>query len=387
MDGTLRCARCDRDHRHQPAAWRCQVCAGPLNWQRAPGPWWRRRDLARRPAGVWRYREALPCLEPTAGLADMATPLVPLDVAGVPVLAKCEFCLPTGSYKDRGAAVLIRWLQAAGVTAALEDSSGNAGAALAAAATRAGLALTVFCPASAPPGKRAQIRAYGARLVAVEGPRARATEALLAHAEATGAAYASHLWHPLFLHGVKTMAFELWEQLGGVAPATVVCPTGAGSILLGLHLGFAQLLAAGLIRALPRLVAVQAERVQPVCQAWHAGDATVTPATATEPTLADGIALPGPVRGMEVLAALRDSRGMALAVTEEEIADGVRQLGRAGLCVEPTSAVVWPALRRLHQAGRLPTDGGVVAILSGNGLKAVGVLADLIEPEGAPAAP
>jgi threonine synthase len=312
---------------------------------------------------------------------------VPFAVAGVPVLAKCEFCLPTGSYKDRGAAVLIRWLQAAGVTAALEDSSGNAGAALAAAAARAGVALTVFCPASAPAGKRAQIRAYGARLVAVEGPRARATEALLAHAGQTGAAYASHLWHPLFLHGVKTMAFELWEQLGGAAPATVVCPTGAGSILLGLHLGFTELLAAGLIRSLPRLVAVQAERIQPICQAWRAGHASVAPAAPTEPTLADGIALPGPVRGSEVITALRDSDGMAVAVSEEEIAAGVRHLGRAGLCVEPTSAVVWPALRRLHQAGQLPADGAVVAILSGHGLKAVPVLTSLLEPTEANAGP
>lgn len=327
---------------------------------------------------MWRYAEALPQFAAPVSLGECLTPLVPCRIGATDVLLKWEPALPTGSYKDRGSAMLVSYLHSLGVQEAVEDSSGNAGASLAAYAARAGIRLKVFCPASASPGKLLQIRLYGAGLVQVEGPRPRATEALAEYQTRTGATYASHLWHPLFVEGVKTMAFEIAEQLGWSAPGIVLCPVGAGSILLGLHKGFTELLAAGVITRLPQLVAVQAQHVAPLCAAFSQGDTEVARATAPLPTLAEGIALPAPVRGKALLQAVRESGGSVVAVSEEEIASGVRHFGKAGFCVEPTSAVVWAAVERLDREGRLTAEGPVVAVLSGHGLKAAQPISQLI---------
>ena len=305
-------------------------------------------------------------------------PLIPFDLEGLTVLAKCDHTLPTGSYKDRGAALLMSYLHALGIEEAVEDSSGNAGAALAAYAARAKVRLKVFCPASASAGKLVQIRLYGAELVPVEGPRPRATEALLKYIDRTGAVYASHLWHPLFIEGLKTLAFELAEQLDWTAPDAVVCPVGAGSILLGLYRGFLDLQRAGLVNRLPRLIAVQAEHVSPLYQAFHADLDVVPPATSPRPTRAEGIALPRPVRDREVINALRQSAGTVVAVSEEAIVRGLRQLGRAGFCVEPTSAVIWDGLRQARAAGLVEPGQRIVAVLSGHGLKAAQPIGELL---------
>jgi threonine synthase len=233
------------------------------------------------------------------------------------------------------------------------------------------MAMTVFCPASASPGKRAQIQLYGAALRPVDGPRRRTTEALQAHLAATpGVFYASHLWHPCFIEGLKTLAFEIAEQRGWRTPDAILCPVGAGSILLGLARGFAELHRTAVVARRPRLFAVQAAAVAPVARAWMGGLADVPPWDSPSPTLAEGIALPAPVRGPEILAALRDSRGGAVTVSEPDIGQGLLTLGRLGFCVEPTSAVVVKGLERLDQAGALRPDEEVVLILSGVGLKA-----------------
>ena len=331
---------------------------------------------------MWRYREALPAFEEAVSLGEQPTPLVavpPREFGRDGVLFKCEYTLPTGSYKDRGAATLVSYLKSTGVTEAVEDSSGNAGASMAAYCARAGIGLKVFCPQSASAGKLTQIRLYGAGLVRVPGPRPRATEALLEHVEAAGSAYASHLWHPLFLEGIRTMAYEIAEQLGWSAPDYVLCPVGAGSILLGLFDGFSDLLAAGVVNRLPRLVAVQAGNVSAVCAAVRTGAGRVEPARDPQPTLAEGIALPAPVRDREVLQAIRGSGGTAVSVGEGEIASGAAALGRAGFCVEPTSAVVWPGLRKLIESDSPPPPGAsIVVVLSGHGLKASPALAEIL---------
>jgi threonine synthase len=239
----LCCSACGRAYAVTEPVWRCE-CRGALDveW---PGPPPLSPDaLAGRPPDMWRYADGLPPLARRVSLGEPATPLVALEHRGRPVWLKCDYLLATGSYKDRGSAVLMSHLAGVGVARAVEDSSGNAGASLAAYAARAGIDLTVFCPASASPGKLAQIRLYGARLRLVEGPRARTTEALERHVAETGDFYASHLWHPYFVEGLKTLAYEIAEQEGWRAPDAVVCPVGAGSILLGLFHGFADLVAA-----------------------------------------------------------------------------------------------------------------------------------------------
>lgn len=369
MSRSCACEVCGATLDQLPRDPRCPDCRGPLDYHGGPTPEFVPTDLARRPPTMWRYREALPQIGTPVSLGEIMTPLVPLQAGSRQVLVKCEYQLPTGSYKDRGAAVLLSYLRHTGVQAAVEDSSGNAGAALAAYAARAGIHLRVFCPDSTAGAKLAQITLTGAALERVPGPRQEATRALGAYLARTGAVYASHLWHPLFLDGVKTMAFEITEQLGWVAPAAVVCPVGAGSILLGLYRGFGDLRRAGIIPRLPRLVAVQSGLADAVYQAFTAGAEQVAPVFPSRPTVASGIALPAPARGTEVLQALRRTRGTVVTVDEDDILSGQRALAQAGFGVEPTSAVVWHALLRLEHHMPLPAGAVVVGILSGHGLK------------------
>ena len=192
---TFHCSACQTPYPQAPAPYRCLACDAPLEC-RYLTPTFPLDQIAARPADMWRFREALPPVGDPVSLGEARTPLIPFDLEGMTVLAKCDHTLPTGSYKDRGAALLMSYLHALGIEEAVEDSSGNAGAALAAYAARAKVRLKVFCPASASAGKLVQIRLYGAELVPVEGPRPRATEALLEYIDRTGAVYASHLWHP-----------------------------------------------------------------------------------------------------------------------------------------------------------------------------------------------
>ena len=368
------CCRCDAQFGDEPQAHACPHCSGPLALEREPVTF-TLEAIANRPASLWRYAEALPAFDEPISLGETVTPLVPFEIGGSQLLAKCEFNCPTGSYKDRGAALLMSHLVQRGITTVVEDSSGNAGAAMAAYAARAGIDITIFCPASAAAGKLVQIQTYGATLRRIDGPRPRATEALLDHVQATGATYASHLWHPLFVEGVKTMAFEIAEQLDWDPPDVVLCPVGAGSILLGLHLGFDQLRQAGIVARVPRLVAVQAASNAALQRAFAAGAEGVEPGE-TKPTLAEGIALPAPARDREVLAGLRETGGTVVAVEEEQILAGVARLGRCGLFVEPTSAVIWNGFEQLREDGYVAAGETVVAVLSGNGLKAAQLLAD-----------
>jgi threonine synthase len=377
MRPVMRCVRCKTPYATDARLWRC-VCGGALDLLLAE-PYITPELVRQRPPGLWRYGTALPPLANRVSLGESMTPFLPCMHRGRPIWLKCDYLLPTGSYKDRGAAILMSHLQEMGIQRVVEDSSGNAAASLAAYAARAGIDIEVFCPASTSPGKLAQIKLYGAKLRLIEGPRQRTTEALEQHVAETGDFYASHLWHPYFLEGVKTVAFEITEQNDWQAPGMVICPVGAGSILLGLYKGFTALKASGIISRLPRLFAAQAANICPVYRAYTRHDSDVPPVGAPQPTLAEGIALPRPVRGPLLLQALRETDGGVAAVSEEGIREGLVMLGRLGICVEPTSAVVIKAFEQLDDAGLVYPDEQVVLVLSGFGLKAGAVLQQLVD--------
>jgi threonine synthase len=321
-------------------------------------------------AGIWRYRHTFP-LPPEAEavtLGEGGTPLVAAPMSGSRVHFKLEFGGPTGSFKDRGMAVLLSSLRAAGVTQAVEDSSGNAGASFAGYAARAGVRAKVFVPEAALGPKLAQITAYGAELVRVPGPRSQAAEAAQAAVKA-GAHYASHIYNPIGLAGNATAAYEIWEQLGR-APEQVVLPVGHGTLLIGLYLGFKALLAAGLIERLPRLIGIQALACAPIWAVHRYGREGRALAAEGE-TAAEGIRVIRPVRGDAVLSAVTDSRGDLLAVDEPAIQAGRNALARLGFYVESTSAVVWEALRQILDAAGIAAQsaGDIVVVLTGSGLK------------------
>jgi threonine synthase len=248
------------------------------------------------------------------------------------------------------------------------DSSGNAGTAIAAYAARAGLRTQVFVPPGTSARKRAQMEAYGATVHTVGATRQDAADAAMAAVEENPRAfYASHVWQPAFLEGTKTFAFEIWQQLGRRAPDDLILPAGNGTLLLGAARGFAELEAAGLIPATPRLIAVQAAACAPLADAWNAGLKEPVPVTPS-PTAAEGIAIAAPPRGQQILAAVAASDGRVLAVDEPAIAAAGQALADRGLYVEPTAAATYAGL--VGHLAEEPGDRLVVFPLCGAGLKA-----------------
>jgi threonine synthase len=270
------------------------------------------------------------------------------------VWLKCDHLQPTGSFKDRGAEIMTALALDLAATHVVVDSSGNAGAALAAHAAHAGLDCTVFAPRSTSSGKLRQIRFYGAGLELVNGPRESAEEAALAFAASTGALYASHAANPFFLEGTKGWIYEVVGELGDVD--TIVLPVGSGSLLLGVVRGLRELVAAGWIRTMPHIVAAQAAGFATLATGFAASAPTSAP-------FAEGIAISRPVRGREMRDLVARWDMTVVAVDDEAVAEAQRELARQGYYVEPTGAAAWAAQQRLRPEGR-----SVVA-LTGNGLK------------------
>jgi threonine synthase len=370
---TYQCPACRRSYAADRPLWRCD-CGSHLNL--ATGQGLTRDEIAVGEASLWRYAAALALRgPPRVSLGEGWTPLVRRDWQGVAVSFKLESQMPTGSFKDRGTAVMINHLLEVGVGAIHEDSSGNAGASIATYAAAAGIPCRIYVPAAAARGKLVQIAASGADVRAIPGTRQAVSEAALAAAGESF--YASHNWQPHFIEGTKTLAFELWEQLGFRVPDNILVPTGYGSNILGLERGFDELERIGEIMTRPRLFAVQAANCAAFAAAWAAGGDRFVP-FATAPTVAEGIAAPKPVRVTEVLRALRRSEGGVIAVAEEDIAPGLHALGRLGFFVEPTAATVGAALARLLRDGTIGPDQTTVVVLTGSGLKAAERIGELL---------
>lgn len=341
----------------------------------SPGPGIGRDAIDPAAPGLWRYRRALalPIPEPIA-LGEGRTPLVERTWGGGRPRFKLEWCSPSGSFKDRGASVMLSALRQQGVTRVLEDSSGNGGAAVAAYAAAGGIGATVYAPASTSPAKLVQARAYGARVELVPGPREAAQAAAIAAAEAGEGEYASHNWQAWFVEGVKTLAYELWEDLGFRAPDAVVLPVGAGSSLLGCAFGFAELVRAGEIPRVPRLYAAQPLNCSPVDAAFHV-ERGVDPERAAgaerpvRPTVAEGTAIARPLRLARMVAEIRASGGGTVAVPEEGILAAHAALAREGLYAEPTSATAAAGFAELVARGAIGPDETAVVLLTGSGLK------------------
>ncbi len=359
---SFHCSNCHRAYPEKGAPYRCLHCGGVFTLdgllkfsidQIEPGL-----------SGIWRYRHSFGYpTAPVIYLGEGDTPLVEGTGFGRKIAFKLEFLNPTGSFKDRATAPLASFLLARGITEAVEDSSGNAGASFAAYAARAGIRSRVFVPDYASGPKRRQIEAYGAELVPVAGPRSEAAAAVRKAAEES-AVYASHAFLPFGLPGIATIAYELYEELGD-APGTVIAPVGHGSLLLGIAQGFSALKATGIIKNQPRLVGVQARACAPLWALSIQGAAGLAWVTEGE-TLAEGVRVLQPLRGDELLRAVEASGGCFVAVEEKQILPARDSLARAGLFVEPTSAIVWAALQEIAQD--LPEP--IVLVLSGSGLKA-----------------
>ncbi len=362
----LLCSKCDNTYSDNSPRWRCD-CGAYLMLQDAG--MFSPASLQGRPQTLWRYYEGL-------GLSDCAnivslgegmTPLIRSSLNGATVLLKLDYLCPTGSYKDRGASVMISKLKEWGVRSIIEDSSGNAGASIAAYAALAGIHADIYIPESTSAGKAAQIAMYGAKLRKVSGSREDTARA--AWNAAGNGFYGSHNWSPYFLAGMKTIAYEIAEQLSWKIPDWVITPAGGGGLLVGLYLGFVNLMKAGVISRIPRLVAVQSRNCDPIYEAWRSGSDDVS-AVNKQPTAAEGISVAQPVRGKAILQAIRGSNGAVSIVSDEVVWETVGLLGKQGIYVEPTAAAAPGALADLRRRELIREDDTTVVVLTGSGLKA-----------------
>ena len=344
----------------------CSDSGSPLMVEPLPGI--RRQDIIESDRSIWRYRKSLPFeAETPVSLGEGCSPLVPGQFEGATCQFKLEWFSPTGSFKDRGASVLMSFLKQHGVTSVVEDSSGNGGAAIAAYAAAAGVHAKILVPAATQSAKIAQIRAYGAEVILVPGPR-EATEAA-AKELSSQHFYASHNWHPMFLQGTKTLGYEIWQDLGFQAPDNIVIPVGAGSNLLGCYIAFKELIASGEIEKMPRLFVSQPENCCPIHHAfqkggddWQGDDYSAT--------VAEGTAIKKPIRLKQILDALRETHGGTAISSESEIIAAGLKLARHGLYAEPSCAHAASAFQKLIAEGSIYRDEQTVVVLTGTGLKA-----------------
>jgi threonine synthase len=366
-----RCVVCGNTIPPNQLAWQCTSCGGELAIEGLPETLDQPAMNGRR---LWRSARVLPVSAPDRGtiLGEGGTPLVPVEIDGFPVQLKLDSLLPTGSFKDRGAAVLARYLQVVGARRIIVDSSGNAAASMAAFAAAIGLDCTVYVPASASPGKLVQARAYGARVIPVEGSRDEVAQAAQSAAEADDAAsYASHNWHPVFVEGVKTWAHEVHQQLGGRQPDFAIVPTGGGSSFVGAWRGFSEVGA-----TLPRLIAAQPLACCPVVRAWKSREPITTMPAGD--TLAEGTKIALPSRPRQILRALEESDGDGVAVSETELIEASKMLWALGIYVEPTAALGVAAFRTLRQREAIAETATVVIHITGTGLKSTPVIDHLL---------
>ena len=358
-----------------PPIWRSPE-GGPLMLTELPGI--RRQDIDEGTRSLWRYQAAFPIkITNPVSMGEGCTPLHRGSFDGKECSFKLEWFSPTGSFKDRGASVLISCLKQQGIDRILEDSSGNGGAAIAGYGAAAGMAIKVLVPASTSPAKIVQARAYGAEIELIPGPR-EATEAA-AIEQASEAFYASHNWHPFFLQGTKTLGYEIWEDLGYNAPDNIIIPASAGSNLLGCYIAFKELITSGEIAQLPRLFVSQPANCAPLHASFQAG-ASGYVETEFRPTIAEGTAIKRPIRLTEMLQALRNSDGGTVAISEEEIVNASLKLAANGIYVEPTCAHAAAAFAKLSSDNRIDPDDETVVILTGTGLKATPFYAEQCEP-------
>jgi len=337
-----------------------------------------REALAGRGEDLWKWRELLPVRKPEniVSLGEIATPLIPLDRVGARLdarapLVKDEGRLPTASFKARGLVMAISMAKELGVGTVALPTNGNAGAAAAAYATRAGLACVVLCPDDTPEINVREIAAQGARVYRVNGLIDDCGKIVGAAAKANGWFELSTLKEPYRIEGKKTMGLELAEQLGWELPDAIFYPTGGGTGLIGMWKAFAELEAIGFVPPgkRPRMIAVQASGCAPIVKAWEEG-ARHAPRWEDAHTVASGIRVPKAIGDFLILDAVRESEGAALAVTDAEIEAAVVEAAtRDGLLLCPEGGATLAAWARAVDTGLVSRSDRCVLFNCASGLK------------------
>lgn len=331
--------------------------------------------------GLWKFHTMLPLQDP-AHIVSLGEGDTPLLEAGrivrqwelpVELFLKAEMLNPSGSFKDRPSTVAVSVAKEQGYHAVVVASSGNASAAVASYAARAGMDCIVLIPRSTDPGKIVQAQSYGAKVFAVDGTFSDAYEMSMQVAAEYGVPNCTSTYvNPYTVEANKTVAYEIFQQMQGRVPDYITVPIGTGPLLAGAYKGFQELLAMGLIRKLPKMIGVQAEQCMPIVRAFT-GHTAVAPWRAPMHTIAGGIADPleGYAQdGEATLKVIRACGGLMVSLSEDEIAEANRAVEQwVGLYSEPTGAVSVGAVKKLVRANLIPPQASIVCLLTGHGFK------------------
>lgn len=324
------CSRCEKDYPIEGLDYQCE-CGGLFQL----------------------YKEEDEKITTTVSLGEVKTPIIKRILQGREIYLKLDYMQPTGSFKDRGAFAVINKLKELGINEIVEDSSGNAGAAFAGYCAAAGIKCNIYLPESTSPGKIKQINAYKANVVKVPGTRDDTAKAILKAAKTTY--YASHVYNPLFFEGTKSLAFEIYEQIG--IPDYIVVPAGNGTMLLGIYKGFKEM------GRLPRIIVVQSRNCAPVFSKFKNQSVGEM-----KPTAAEGIAIQEPKRIDEMIEAVTDSKGDIIVVDDVEVIKAQEMLGEMGIYIEVTSGAAVAGMLQYFKDG-YDNKLNIVVPLTGMGLK------------------
>lgn len=359
----LICRYCGKKYHLNEPVWRC-VCNRLLDLDITGRI--SVKELKNRPFTLWRYREVLPVESDKniISLNEGFTPFVEIPISSKRVLFKQDYLFPTGSFKDRGASVMISKINELGIKKIIIDSSGNAGCAVAAYSSRAGIDCVVIVPENTSEEKLIQIRSYGAKLFVVQGTRDETAQVALKMAEEIY--YASHYYNPFFLHGTKTFAYEICEQLGWMAPETIILPVGNGTLLLGAYIGFNELYQQKFIKKIPKFIGVQSKGCAPLFYMLKKKINRILNLT-VRPTIAEGIAVGCPPRANQILEIIKKTGGTIITVSDSEIKQALKEIYRQGIYIEPTAGAGVAGVKRYLMTTNKKEL--IVSTFTGHGLK------------------
>jgi len=372
---TLRCIDCGTAFDSDPPGYFCSSCGGLLEAVRKDGSLSRGELFGKPGEGIWRFRALLPFgqdVKPVS-LSEGGTPLIKTrnltkETGSKNLYVKNEGQNPTGSFKDRGMTVSVTRAVQAGARVLVCASTGNTSASMSAYAARAGKRAAIIVPAGkVASGKMVQAIVYGATILRAEGTFDDALAMLLKSISGLADFAVMNSVNPYRLEGQKTLAFEVYEQLGFVVPDYVVLPVGNAGNISAIWKGFKELKACGISNKTPRMVGVQAEGASPIARAFWKGSDRITPVQSPE-TVASAIRIGNPASWKKALAALRESEGMVLTVSDEQIMQARKTLAsKEGIFVEPASATPIAAMGDVGV--KFEKDALVVCVATGNGLK------------------
>lgn len=363
MHFEIKCSKCNHSS-HNLLSYKCPKCSQPLNIQLKLK--FEPKKINNENQSLWRYAEYFPYIkkEDIITLGEGWTPLTKLSSN---IYVKMENLNPTGSFKDRGSTILISALhkqikKKKGYIA--EDSSGNAGASIAAYATRANLKAKIYVPENVAGPKFNQIQFYNTEVTKVKGNRNKVAEE--AQKPEKGKFYVGHILHPLFREGIRSLAYEIVEQLDWQAPERVYLPVSAGTLLLGVINGFQHLTESNMINKIPKIIACQTQQVSPLYHRFK--DLRYTPPEKVT-SIADALVSTNPPLLELMVKSLKETNSDAITVNENEILEAFKELARLGFFVEPSSAVAYAAYKKQLNNKETTKNEKTVIILTGTGLK------------------